>query len=196
MANCVDGNIRGLAVDDATGDVYGAGENGVIFVCNGTRSTGNDIPVCAPIMTNDGFSLYGGLALNPDDRLMYYTRNGPTSSEIVRAGMDGSDPTVLLQAGPVVLAGMAIDSTRLYYAGYYPGAIWSCDLDGGNCESIGSISDNPYGLAAFGDRIYWSDPFVGRLASCSKAGGGDRREEYFNGNYIYHLTIVNRTAMN
>ena len=108
-----DGNVRGLAVDDTTGDLYAAGENGVIFVCNGTRTVGDEMPPCAPIIINDYFSLYGGLALNPKARLLYFTRNSPTSSEMVRAGMDGSDPRILVQAGPVVLAGMALDSTRL-----------------------------------------------------------------------------------
>ena len=140
-----------------------SGENVYIFVCKGART--NDTPACSIVFHENG-TLYGGLALSTKDRTIYYTINGGIygPGAIRRVGMDGSDPTVVLETGSHVVAGLALDAaaSRLYWAEHYPGLIQSCDLDGTNPELVGWFGYT-HGIAVSGDRVYWTNPTSGWL---------------------------------
>ena len=176
-----------------TGDLYGTGYDGYIFMCNGTRTGVR--PSCTTIY-QDPPGLFFALALNTKDRLIYYTASTLESGgEVRRVGMDGSDPKIMISMNAFILAGIALDleASKLYFTDYCPGSIYSCDLDGGNRTELFN-PDSPYALANFGDRFYWSEPRRGLLASSAK-DGSDYRVEYENGSWIYQLTVGNRTAL-
>ena len=189
-----DGSLLSLAVDETTGDLYGTGQDGYVFVCNGTRT--GVAPSCRIIVQEPPLSaLFFALALNTKDRLIYYTTSTyEGKGEVRQVGMDGSDPKVLVSLNVFILTGIALDleASTLYFTDYCPGSVYSYDLNGGKTTELFN-PDSPYALAVFGDRFYWSEPRSGRLASSAK-DGSDYRVEYQNGYWIYQLTVGKRSA--
>lgn len=110
---------------------------------------------------------------------MYYTRYvGSTGGSIIlKAGMDGSEPTSLVR-GSGDADGIDIDlqSKRIYWAEFYNNRIGSSNLHGGDMFTVALNTSGPYGIAIVGERVWWGHPWSGVVQSVSKSGSGIRTE--------------------
>ena len=91
-------------------------------------------------------------------RVMYWTEYyGNSSGSIMKAGMDGSGPVILV-TGLREPCGITfdIDGARLYWADLLGKKIQSSNLDGGEVITITEVPVGPYGIALLDDRLYWS----------------------------------------
>lgn len=80
--------------------------------------------------------------------------------KIERAGMDGSQRSVIVASNLTWPNGLAIDLAleRLYWADGGTKAIEYASLDGKNRTTlIGAELPHPFGLALFENQIFWSD---------------------------------------
>lgn len=85
---------------------------------------------------------------------MYWSELGLKA--IKRAAMDGSSPTVLLDAVSRAHA-LAIDTRNIYWAALDPPALGTAKLDGTGRKMLATDVTMPYALALYGDRLYWGD---------------------------------------
>ena len=183
-------------MDENTGDLYGLGKSGYIFVCNGTLLDEGRGSCTTVINENDGDTLYYRFALSPKDRLIYYSVNSLSGKQYIkRAKMDGSDPTVLIDTDRATL-GVAVDfeNSRLYWGEFAEfRTIRSSDLNGQDIKGFTYEYERPYvtSMAIFGERIYVVDPYKGFLSSLKN--GQDLRVEHDVG-AAYQLAIVKRAV--
>ena len=121
---------------------------------------------------------------------MYWTRY--SSGSLHRAGMDGSNSRTLA-TGLVGPRGMTIDVTseRFYGTERNSFTISSINLDGQGLRSLVQLptGSNPYGMAVYGDRIYWGKAGDKKLQSSTK-DGKDVQTLYTDAQDIHHLVIV------
>ena len=94
-------------------------------------------------------------------RKMYWGGRG-VSLKIEQANMDGSARTTLVSSGLTWVNSVAMDyqSRLLYWCDGYLDKIERVDLQGNNrvvILDLSSDSMHPFGLALFGDIIFWSD---------------------------------------
>lgn len=92
---------------------------------------------------------------------MYWGGRG-ISLKIEQANMDGSGRTTLVSSGLTWVNSLAMDyqSRLLYWCDGYHKRIERVDLQGNNRVVILDLSldsTHPFGLALFGDAIFWSD---------------------------------------
>ena len=90
---------------------------------------------------------------------------------IYRADMDGSHPTRLV-AELRGAKGITIDfqSSRLYWTSGH--SVQSSTMQGTDVRTViqGTADTYPYGIAVFGDKMYWSDYVNRQLETGSKTG--------------------------
>ena len=92
---------------------------------------------------------------------MYWSGRKP-SVKIEQANMDGSGMEALVSYGVMWVNALAMDyqNRLLYWCDAYLHKIERVDLKGNNRQLILDLSSDsmqPFGLALFGDVLYWSD---------------------------------------
>ena len=92
---------------------------------------------------------------------MYWGNRG-ISQKIEQANMDGSARTTLVSSGLRWVNSLAMDyqNRLLYWCDTILGKIERVDLQGNNRVVILDLSSDfihPFGLALFGDALFWSD---------------------------------------
>ncbi|KAL7836140.1 hypothetical protein AOLI_G00274240 [Acnodon oligacanthus] len=113
------------------------------------------------------------LALLPQKGLMFWSETGD-EAQIGRAGMDGSDRQVLVQASVRWPVGLAVDSLkeRLYWTDEQLHCIGSATLDGDDVKLLQMMeTPSPFSLSVFGDMVYWSDIHKGTIQRAHKVTG-------------------------
>ncbi|XP_077601200.1 low-density lipoprotein receptor-related protein 2-like [Stigmatopora nigra] len=99
------------------------------------------------------------LALLPEKGLMFWT-DFDNVPKIERAGMDGSERRLVVNASLGWPGGVAVDALtdRIYWTDVKLKAIGSATLDGHNIRILQmKETTNPFSLAVFNDMLYWSD---------------------------------------
>lgn len=93
---------------------------------------------------------------------MYWSDCGKS---IKRAGMDGSNPLILIdQVGKTTALNIDQKNGKLIWVRIDPAIIESADLDGTNRKQL--ITDNvklPYALTLYQDYMYWADWDTGMI---------------------------------
>uniref|UniRef100_A0A3Q3N1G3 Low-density lipoprotein receptor related-protein 13 n=1 Tax=Mastacembelus armatus TaxID=205130 RepID=A0A3Q3N1G3_9TELE len=117
------------------------------------------------------------LALLPQKGLMFWTEIGNVV-KIERAGMDGSERTVVVNSSLGWPGGVAVDtiSDRVYWTDERLKAIGSATLDGDDIPICLSFkTTNPFSLAVFNDILYWSDAKRRVVQAAHKISGKNRQ---------------------
>ncbi|XP_041365332.1 low-density lipoprotein receptor-related protein 4-like [Gigantopelta aegis] len=99
------------------------------------------------------------IVVDPRTGYMYWTDWGK-KPKIEKAGMDGRDRVVLMRKNLTWPNGLAIDyeKNRLYWTDAGSKVIESSTLEGHDRKSIIPLSlQHPFGLALWGDIMYWTD---------------------------------------
>ena len=111
---------------------------------------------------------------------------------IIRAEMDGSNRVPnFIQAKATRGIFIDLEDSRLYWGSTTDKLIQSSNLAGGDIRTnvqLGTGS-HPQGVVVMGDRIYWTDHYVGKLES-SKKDGTDRRTLYDGTDKIMHIVVA------
>jgi len=98
-----------------------------------------------------------------NDQYIYWAWNGNSGSSIGRANLDGSNATTaFVSTGALLPYGIALDSTRIYWAGQASGgggSIGRAYLDGSSAEYfIGPLlALAPIGVAVDSKYVYWTE---------------------------------------
>ena len=88
--------------------------------------------------------------------------------------MDGSDPVRLVDTEIGEPIGIAVDfnSSRIVWADSAKNMIQSSNLDGSDLQTVVSLKSDqsPYGIALYGDKIFWSNYGTKTLQSRDRSG--------------------------
>ncbi|KAG1706633.1 Low-density lipoprotein receptor-related protein 4 [Nymphon striatum] len=106
---------------------------------------------------------------------MYWTDWGEVP-KIERAGMDGTQRTVIVGTNLTWPNGLAIDyeNETLYWTDAGMKAIECSNLDGTNRKILRGDLPHPFGLTLHEDRIYWTDWKTKSIASINKQTGRNK----------------------
>ena len=122
---------------------------------------------------------------------IYYSRytGDVDHSCILKAGTDGSSPAGIVQ-GAHGAHGIQIDFQyrRLYWTEYLNNRIRSSNLDGGDVVIVVHTLSRPYGIALFGQRVYWGE--IGGVRSSLKSGM-EIRDEFTGTGITRHFVVPN-----
>ncbi|KAF7654632.1 hypothetical protein LDENG_00066940 [Lucifuga dentata] len=169
--------IKGIRADSIAVDWLGRnlywidGVNSQIVAVRLTTAT-ISAPVQSIILDED-LDQPRSLALLPQKGLMFWTEIG-SMVKIERAGMDGSERTVVVNSSLGWPGGVAVDSVsdRVYWTDERLRAVGSATLDGNDIRILQlKESTNPFSLAVFNDMIYWSDPRKRMVQAAHKITG-------------------------
>lgn len=125
---------------------FGVPQGGGVFWANvGSSVWGAGHDGSDPTELVTGISDNFEVAVDPVTGTIFYDQGSP--SVIVRADLDGSNPTTIVNGDNVF--GLDVDSVngKLYWSEFNMNQIWRSDLDGSNSEAIISGIGNPSGLA-------------------------------------------------
>lgn len=104
---------------------------------------------------------------------MYWSRyQSSGSSTIHKAGMDGSNPIIIVR-GRDEPCGIVIDfqSSRLYWADQVGKKIQSSNLDGSGLSTlIQGLPNGPFGMAVVGNRLFWGHYYSSVVKSSAMTG--------------------------
>ncbi|XP_042909584.1 low-density lipoprotein receptor-related protein 4 [Parasteatoda tepidariorum] len=117
------------------------------------------------------------IVVDPTSGFMYWTDWGDYP-KIERSGMDGSQRTVVIDRNLTWPNCLAIDQERkkLYWTDAGTRTIEMVDYDGRNRQVLISLAlPHPFGLALYGDSIYWTDWTEHNIQSANKVSGKDRK---------------------
>ena len=122
-------------------------------------------------------------------RIMYWTNY---EGFIGQGSMNGSNKSLLV-TGLYYPAGIVIDwsSRRLFWVEYKGDVVRSCDLNGGDIQTVVELPSGsyPWGITIHEDRVYWGHYWAYSLHSSSKNGGAI--ETLYTGTHkIQHLTVA------
>ncbi|WAR04037.1 LRP4-like protein [Mya arenaria] len=142
----------GLAVDWLAGNLY-------------WTDTGTDVIEVARLsgrqrrtLISDDLDEPRAIALHPQKGYVYWTDWG-YRPRIERAYMDGSNRRIIHNSGLGFPNGLSIDyvSERLYWADGKLDKIETSTLDGNHRVTLIRNVPHPFGLALFGEFVYWTD---------------------------------------
>ncbi|XP_067872777.1 very low-density lipoprotein receptor-like isoform X2 [Heterodontus francisci] len=117
------------------------------------------------------------IAVDPDSGFLYWADIGEPP-KIEKAGMDGVGRRILVNIGIEKPTGIALDyiKKRLYWVDSGLHELFYTDLNGQHQSSVFHSEKylaNPFGLAVFEDRAYWSDEEGKAVYSANKFTGAD-----------------------
>lgn len=125
---------RAMAFDWITGNLYYVESSSTgIFVCGNTSSVG-----CAMVLASKTISKELHLIeVHPNQGYVFWLGPSQGRDEIYRAGMDGSDGTLIVAMQDVIYS-MAVDqgSNRIYWSIHWH--IWSSDFNG-KCKKMWKV---------------------------------------------------------
>ncbi|HET7013376.1 MAG TPA: DUF5050 domain-containing protein [Streptosporangiaceae bacterium] len=97
----------------------------------------------------------------------------PQSGTLAAAVVNGSTTTLRESIpGQSEPAGIAADSSHLYWAGYGNGTIMESNRDGSNPHAIVSGQNMPWGMAVNSNHLYWTDLGGGTVMEANLDGTG------------------------
>jgi hypothetical protein len=88
---------------------------------------------------------------------LYWTTDiEPEAGTISKANLDGTGAHVIV-SGLDDPAGVAVNSTHIYWADFRAGAIMEASLNGTGVKTLVTGQNSPVGVAVSGSHIYWAD---------------------------------------
>ncbi|XP_042888358.1 low-density lipoprotein receptor-related protein 2-like isoform X1 [Penaeus japonicus] len=187
------GMVEGLAVDWLGRNLYmtdSEGEQVLVCSLDGTS--------CHVLVSN--ISYPRGIQLDLVNRFVYWT--DVNRSLIERAGMDGSDRTVIISDGAKWPNGLWIDAPvqRIYIADAHTDEVFHVNYNGTDRKYLAEAAvDHPFAIAVWQERLYWSDWEHDHIRSCLKRSGKQTRQivkgshSDFFGLTIYHPAMMPQT---
>lgn len=147
-------NVHQIAVDWASNNWYFLDDTlNVILLC----SLKPNKFLCKMILSAH-LSQPRGIALDPNEGLMFFTVWGSDSAKLERASLDGSQRRVLVDTKIVYPYGITLDLPlkRVYWVDTYLDYIEAVDYDGRNRKTIlrGSPVQNLYSASVFENSLY------------------------------------------
>ena len=112
------------------------------------------------------------IALHPKlGRLFWGNYNLGGSTSIYSANMDGSNPSLVVQAEGMI--GIDLENSRIYWADTWANKVESSTLDGTDRYTIVSFNDSPgpAGIDIAGDYLYWGEIGAKRIWRMTKTFG-------------------------
>ena len=105
--------------------------------------------------------------------------------------MDGSNATAIV-SGSMDPGQLVIDfeNSRLYWNDVDGMQVMSSDLNGQDLRVFQKLSYTPWGIALYGDRLYWSTHENQTVASIDKRNASDIQMPFTGESTIYGITIA------
>ncbi|XP_039623020.1 very low-density lipoprotein receptor-like [Polypterus senegalus] len=121
-----------------------------------------------------------GVAVHPYSGLLFWSDAG-TPSKIEKAGMDGSSREPLVSSGMQRPVGISLDPAQsfLYWVDSQLHHICRVGLNGQHRQTILQLEEylgNPFAVAVFENRVFWSDKESRTIYSAIKLNGTDARK--------------------
>ncbi|XP_056013211.1 low-density lipoprotein receptor-related protein 6-like [Ostrea edulis] len=84
-----------------------------------------------------------GVALDPEDGLMFFSDYGGRHPRIERASLDGSDRVVIVHTGLIRALALSVDTVNniLYWSDYGRHTLEACNYDGSSRRVVKRIND-------------------------------------------------------
>ncbi|KAG7204450.1 hypothetical protein KM043_004885 [Ampulex compressa] len=174
-----------IAVDWVTGNVYFS-DGGYMHIGVCTESSG----YCT-IVIGGRTEKPRGIALLPSHGMIYWSEWG-SQAHIMVAGMDGKGSRPLVSKNLGWPNGLAIDypNKRLYWIDAKWKMVETIRLDGSDRNSIlHDVVRQPFSLAVFEDKLYWSDWSSNTVQVCDKFTGKNSKILIHENSTIYGLHI-------
>ncbi|XP_022087296.1 LOW QUALITY PROTEIN: low-density lipoprotein receptor-related protein 2-like [Acanthaster planci] len=130
----------------------------------------------ALLSRDDGISTPRALALDLENGYLYWSSFSPRFANIMRAGLDGSNPEQVVTDYWERPVSLALDPSqgKIYWLDAGSKTIESAKLDGSRRRVImRDMSRRPFGLAIYQDKLYWTDAQKSSLFSANKFSGSD-----------------------
>ena len=129
---------------------------------------------------------------------MYWANIGMPEAKIEKAGLDGSGRQAILRPGSSNFGGatsltLDFSENRLYWYDWMLDVIASSDLGGNSHRVVVKDEKSGFGVAVFGDFVYWVDYDDGALLRARKNGIGNKATLISNqvdlrGVRVYHAS--------
>jgi len=156
-----------LAIHEASSLVYFTDSNkGHIAVCSA-------LTAACTVLSHE-HNKPRGLAVHQNDNQLFVTEWGSRPG-IVKMNLDGSRRETIISTDIVWPNGIAVDETteRIFWTDRSLMRIESATTYGGDRRIVVEDKIQPFGIAVFEDRLYWSDWGDYRVRSCNKFTGND-----------------------
>ncbi|XP_041374759.1 low-density lipoprotein receptor-related protein 2-like [Gigantopelta aegis] len=110
-----------------------------------------------------------GIAVNPIKRYLYWMDSGQ-QPKIERSNLDGSKQVVIVVNGISYPRDLVVDITthRLFWVDSVVDQVQSVSFSGGDRQVIRSNLPSPFGIAVFGEYIYWVDKNLKKMFRSKK----------------------------
>ncbi|XP_049769267.1 sortilin-related receptor-like [Schistocerca cancellata] len=155
-------SVEGMALDWVSHHLYFV--DGVRSMIEVVRTDLNvEGRMRATILSPPTLSKPRGIAVHPQQGLLFWTDWAPNNPSVSRANSDGSDPRRLFGRSYVDWPnGITVDhiAERIYWVDARLDYIGSADLDGKGFKKIIANTDkvaHPFAVAVFKDTMYWDD---------------------------------------
>ena len=125
-----------------------------------------------------------------DCRYVYWSNDVSSAPCLERAGLDGIHRHTVITGVPHV-SSLTIDYSqhRLYWLRVNGNCIESSDMSGGDRQLLMTGLQQPFGIAQYLDRVYWTDWKQQSIESVDKLTGSGRRVLLDGLSFPIHLNI-------
>ena len=148
--------VNQIAVDWASNNWYFLDDTRELILLCAFKSTRNNF-ICKSILSVH-LSKPRGIALDPNEGLMFFTVWGANSAKLERAELDGEARQILVDTKIVYPYGLTVDFPlkRVYWVDTYLDYIEAVDYDGSNRKTLlrGSPVQNLYSVSVFENSLF------------------------------------------
>lgn len=112
------------------------------------------------VVVQDDLQKPEGLTLDPDDRLLFFSDNGP-KARIEKASLDGQNRVVIVYKDLLRVRSLTVDTDKkkLYWSDYEKYTLERCDYDGSNRKVINRMNSiSMTGIAYYKNMLYAVSP--------------------------------------
>uniref|UniRef100_A0A3Q2C7L2 EGF-like domain-containing protein n=1 Tax=Cyprinodon variegatus TaxID=28743 RepID=A0A3Q2C7L2_CYPVA len=160
------GRVEGIAVDWIAGNIYWTDQG--FDVIEVARLNGS----FRYVVISQGLDKPRAITVHPEKGLMFWTNWNEQSPSIMRATLAGSNVLVIINTHIRTPNGLAIDhrAEKLYFSDATLDKIERCEYDGSRRYPV-----HPFGLAVYGDYIFWTDWVRRAVLRADKYTGGEMK---------------------
>uniref|UniRef100_A0A3B5R0N3 Uncharacterized protein n=1 Tax=Xiphophorus maculatus TaxID=8083 RepID=A0A3B5R0N3_XIPMA len=166
------GRVEGITVDWIAGNIYWTDQG--FDVIEVARLNGS----FRYVVISQGLDKPRAITVHPVKGLMFWTNWNEQSPSIMRASLNGANVLVIIGSDIKTPNGLAIDhrAEKLYFSDATLDKIERCEYDGSNrYVLLKNEPVHPFGLAVYGDYIFWTDWVRRAVLRGDKFTGGDMK---------------------